>query len=251
MKVIRLSLKCTVGKQLEERDRLILQRGYGIVGDTHALPGSPRQVLLVETSTLQQFDLQPGQLQENLLVEGVTTNLMSGQTLQIGEEALVRLTGLCEPCAMLNTLHPGLAKRIRGKRGMLGMVVRDGLIEVGDRITLTSHQFPVIPDTTRGKFEEFVSRIPNGQVVRTPDLLLALGLTNSYYRVIPTFIKTSMNLTFLLPVHRIVATQGKLLTQFIPHQIQALLGEGIQIEGDRVLEQFYWNPIKFHELGEF
>jgi alkylated DNA nucleotide flippase Atl1 len=234
--------------RIRECETLELKRGYGIINDANATVGSPRQVLLVSLPTLAQFDLQPGQLRENIVVDGIVEDFMSGQVLQLGQTALVRLTHRCEPCAMLETLQPGLAKKLKDQRGMLGMVVRDGIVDVGDAVTLVSHQFPPIPNTTRGKFEEFVSRIPIGKVVRTSDLLLALGLTNSYYRSIPTFLKKSPP---HIPSHRIVAANGELLLKHIPHQYERLCDEGVELVNYQVTHNHYWEPIYFHDLGSF
>lgn len=233
---------------IQDCKSLRLKRGYGITGDANAAVGSPRQILLVSLPTLTQFDLLPGQLQENIVVNGSIENFTSGQVLQLGQTALVRLTHLCEPCAMLETLQIGLARKIKGQRGMLGMVVRDGVVDMGDSVTLVPYQFPPIPESTRGKFEEFISRIPVGKVVTTSDLLLALGLTNSYYRSIPTFLKKSPP---DLPIHRIVAADGRLLLKHMPHQQEILWHEGVELTNDQVAQKQCWEPIYFHDLGLF
>jgi len=168
-----------------------MQRGYGIVGDASAQVGSPRQVLLAGMPALKQFGLQPGDLQENLLLDQAVEAFESGMVLAIGATAQLRLMFLCEPCASLERVKPGLSRKINGKRGMLAMVVQDGTIHPGDPVQVLSHRFPAIPEQTRGKFEEFVVRIPPGRVVRSSDLLLALGMTPSYARAIPTWLKKS------------------------------------------------------------
>ena len=124
------------------------------------------------------------------------------------------------------------------------MVVQDGIIHPGDPIRAYSQRFPAIPESTRGKFEEFVARIPSGYVVATSDLLLALGMTTSYARAIPTWLKKSAH----LPVHRIVAADRTLLSRHLPHQATALAAEGVELEGDRIPSQFFWPPQFFHSL---
>ncbi|HEY9623431.1 MAG TPA: MOSC domain-containing protein [Crinalium sp.] len=248
MKVIKLFKKQGAHQGVHSCESLLLRRSYGIEGDANAAIGSPRQVLMAGLPSLTQFDLQPGQMQENMLIDCAVEAFISGQVLQIGSDALIRLMHLCEPCATLEKLQPGLAKRIKGKRGLLGMVVRDGWIKVGDHVTLTAHQFPLIPESTRGRFEEFVSRIPSGNVVRTSDLLLALGLTRGYYRSIPILLKKS---AAQIPVHRVVASDGSLLLRHVPHQRDALLSEGVELVNDRVADRYYWQPIDFHDLGLF
>jgi alkylated DNA nucleotide flippase Atl1 len=245
MNVISLFLKEKRGQRVTPCDRLILKRGYGIIGDANAAVGSPRQVLLVGSPALAQFCLEPGQLQENILIDVQVEQFTSGQVLQLGETALIRLTYLCEPCARLEKVRPGLSRAIDGWRGMLGLVVRDGEIWVGDRICLANYVFPPLPETIRGKFEEFVCHIPQGKVVSTADVIKALGLASSYFRSIPIFLKKSSSTA---PVHRIVSTDGRLLTRHMPDQVERLINEGIEIVSDRVSQVYFWDPIYFHDL---
>ncbi|GAB4468399.1 MAG: hypothetical protein OHK0037_25940 [Elainellaceae cyanobacterium] len=223
----------------------MLRRGVGIEGDAHARVGSPRQVLVASAPVLKAFGLQPGDLRENVLLDGVAEELASGQVLQLGDTAQVRIMGDCEPCAYLNTLQPGLAKRIKGQRGMLAMVIRDGGVRVGDRTTILPQTFPAIPNDTRGKLHEFVARIPPGRVVRTTELLVALGLTASHYRAIPAMLKKA---EAGLPVHRVVGAGGRLLTQHLPNQAERLTAEGVPIEEAAVPSVYSWEPAQFHAL---
>lgn len=246
MKIAHLFIKPELGATMCPQERLVLERGYGIVGDANAAVGSPRQVLLIDTPTLDRFQLAPGQLRENIGLDSAFS-FQSGQVLQLGA-ALVRLTTLCEPCAFLNQIRPGLARLIKADRGFLGIVIRGGVIQVGDTVAIAPHQFPSIPETTREKFEAFVARIPPGRVVSTTNLLLALGLTHSYYRVIPTLLKKS---SIQLPTHRVVATDGSLMTKHMPDQCKALQDEGVKVINHRVSQDYFWEAIAFHELGDF
>ncbi len=242
MRVLKLFIKPKVGLPIVESDRLQFEQGYGIQDDRRAQVGSPRQVLIVDQNTLQQFDLQPGDLRENIVVSTGLETLDSGQVLQIGE-ARIRLTFLCEPCAYLETLQPGLAKQIRERRGWLGIVVKSGAIAVGDAVTLTSDRFPPLANDAKSRFHELMARIPHGKVITTRNLVLALGVTKAHYRVFPTFIKKAPS---SLPVHRIVAIGGDLLSQHIPNQAQRLQEEGIELQQNRVPETYYWSAENFH-----
>ncbi|MGG6295544.1 MOSC domain-containing protein [Leptolyngbya sp. AN02str] len=246
LSVAGLFIKRAHGQGVEPASELVLKRGLGIEGDAHAIIGSPRQVLMASAPALSMFGLPPGAIQENLLLDSWVETLPSGTVVQVGDRAQIRITFLCEPCSNLNRIQPGLAKDLIGKRGMLGMVVQDGLVRPGDRVVPLPFRLPFIPETTRGKFEEFVARIPSGHVVRTKALLMALGLTQSYARAIPTMLKKSDP---SLPVHRIVAADGSLLTQHLPHQAIALQSEGVVFVDGRVSEVYNWNPAEFHSLG--
>lgn len=227
-----------------------LERGYGLLGDRNACIGSPRQVLLAGWPTLNELGLQPGDLRENFLLDQVVESWPSGQIVQLGPEVLIRLTFLCEPCGQLNAIRSGLAKRLQGRRGMLGLVVRGGTVSQGDPVVVTGDRLPPLSDVASERFAEFVRRIPPGALVSTSDVLLALGLTRGYYRVIPRWIKQA---AADLPVHRIVATDGRLLLQHLPHQARVLQSEGLLLPPDpadfRAGPDHRWTAIYFHELG--
>lgn len=243
MQIVSLFMKPVPHQGVKPCDRLTLRQHTGIVGDAGAIVGSPRQVLLVGTDSLDRYQLEPGQLQENVLVQGNIEQFSSGQVWQLGDWAQVRLTFLCEPCATLEKLQPGLMKRIQGKRGFLGMVVQDGDIRLGDPVLLTQTHFPAMPEPTGERFQWFIAQIPPGKVVTIPDVLLALGLTPSYARAIPAMIRKA---SVHQPVHRIVTTNGSLLTKYMPHQQQALHDEGVKVMGDRVLNDYRWEAIYYH-----
>jgi len=248
VRAIKLFAKQRKGAATTEYEKLVLRRGVGVEGDVCAIAGNPRQVLLVDIPTLAEFGLNPGDLRENLLVDASIDCLVSGQVLQIGQTALVRVTFPCDPCAQLNQLQPGLAKRIKGKRGLLGIVIRDGLIHAGEQIQITPYRFKPLPDDAKGRFTEFVARIQPGKVVSTAQLLMALGLARSYYRTIPIFLKKAGD---RLPIHRIVGSDGSLLTKHMPFQEQSLLDEGVGAVGGKVSPAFFWEQAHFHDIGAF
>lgn len=249
MKVVKLFVKPQHGSMGQECQILNVRRGYGILGDINALPGNPRQVLIISASNLTKFNLSAGDLRENILIDASVENFSSGMILQVGSSALIRLTFLCEPCNYLDKLQFGLAKKIKGKRGFLGMIVRDGALFSGDRVTVTSHRLQALSNEPKGRFAEFVERIPLGKVVKTPDLLMAMGVSKAYFRAIPTFLKKADP---QLPIHRIVRADGGLLSEYIAAQQQWLVEEGVEVKQEQLAnERTYWESSQFHELGNF
>jgi alkylated DNA nucleotide flippase Atl1 len=248
VRAIKLFAKRSKGAETTECETLMLRRGLGIEGDVYAIAGNPRQVLLVGAPTLAEFELNPGDLRENLLIDAPVETLVSGQVLRIGQAALIRVTFPCDPCSQLNQLQPGLARRIKGRRGLLGIVVKDGLIRAGDEVQMTGYQFMELPGDAKGRFAEFVGRIQAGRVVSTSKLLMALGLARSYYRTIPIFMKKAGD---RLPIHRIVAPDGSLITKHMPYQQQALLDEGVGVVDGKVSPDYFWEPSYFHDIGCF
>lgn len=112
----------------------------GLDGCAHGRQGSPRQVLLVESETLQEFDLLPGALKENITTRGIALRgLPRGLRLRVGE-ALLELTLPCEPCGRMDDIRAGLQKELRGRRGMLARVVEPGWIRRGDSIEVAEER---------------------------------------------------------------------------------------------------------------
>jgi MOSC domain-containing protein YiiM len=106
----------------------------GLEGCAHARTGSPRQVLLMDSETLELMELSPGIIRENITTRGINVNgLETGQRLQVGA-AQLEVSMVCTPCDMLEKIRPGLRRELRGRRGMLCRVTAGGLIRDGDRI---------------------------------------------------------------------------------------------------------------------
>ncbi len=114
--------------------------GLGLDGDKHAgREAAKRQVLLVEAGDLRDLGLEPGALREQVTVD--LPELMSlgqGTRLRVGE-AVLELTGVCEPCTHIGE-HVGvddteaLRQRLIGRRGMLARVVGEGAIRRYDPV---------------------------------------------------------------------------------------------------------------------
>jgi MOSC domain-containing protein YiiM len=106
----------------------------GLEGCAHARTGSPRQVLLMDSETLELMDLQPGSIRENITTRGINVNgLPMGQRLRVGE-AQLEVSAVCTPCDLLEKIRPGLRRELRGRRGMLCRVIAGGMIRRGDNI---------------------------------------------------------------------------------------------------------------------
>lgn len=154
------------------RPSIKLLQGLGVEGDAHAGmtvkhrsrvrqdPSRPnlRQVHLmmmelIETLNDQGFDLAPGLMGENITTRGIELlALPRGARLHFGE-AVVEVTGLRNPCAQLDDLRPGLMAAVldRGpdgslirKAGIMGIVLRGGIVNPGDRIEVELPEPPFV-----------------------------------------------------------------------------------------------------------
>jgi hypothetical protein len=148
--------------------RIELLEGVGVDGDAHAGatvqhlsrvrrdPTVPniRQVHLIHAELFealagQGYDVGPGQLGENITTKDVDLlGLPGGTVLHLGETAIVRLTGLRNPCAQIESFgvrqaRPGLLKEVLHTTdagevvrlaGVMGVVVTGGPVAPGDEI---------------------------------------------------------------------------------------------------------------------
>jgi len=154
-----------------------LVAGLGIQGDAHlgekvqhvysakkdADARNLRQVHLIHEELFDElrvagFDVSPGALGENVTTGGLDLlGLPTGTRLQLGNEALIEITGLRNPCRQIDAFQIGLKTAVSGrdadgrivrKAGIMGIVIIGGLVKIGDQITVglpTGRQSPLMP----------------------------------------------------------------------------------------------------------
>lgn len=144
-------------------DAITLVAGLGVEGDAHAGvtvqhlsrvrrdPSEPnlRQVHLIHAELIDDlvaegFAVGPGTMGENVTTAGIDLlGLPTGATLHLGSQAVVRITGLRNPCAQLDDVGAGLMKRLVHRApdgstvrlaGVMGVVEAGGVVRAGDGI---------------------------------------------------------------------------------------------------------------------
>jgi MOSC domain-containing protein YiiM len=162
----------TLSKPKEGVIRLLA--GLGVEGDAHMGvtvkhrsrvardPSQPnlRQVHLIHEELHDElraagFAVDAGIMGENITTRGVDLlALPAGTLLRVGEEAVVEVTGLRNPCAQLNQIQPGLMAavlerdadgRLVRKAGVMGIVVVGGEIRPGNPIRVELPPGPCRP----------------------------------------------------------------------------------------------------------
>ncbi|MBV7339180.1 MGMT family protein [Chloroflexi bacterium TSY] len=227
-----------------------LSRGYGVEGDVHAHSSSPRQLLITHDEDLCSFGIQTGQLHENIVLSDVQKNLFRpGALLHVGESAQIRLTFHCEPCARIQ--HLADLNAIRNRRGILGVVLQSGAIQKGDPVRAIPGAFPPLSDVPYQRFLGYLAMVPMGKVVSFRQIALGMGVTTSYCRAIPSYIRRTSSAEY--PVHRIVNSNGSLIERHVPNQESLLLEEQIVVESRAIrpgktetltvdLSRYEWKP---------
>jgi MOSC domain-containing protein YiiM len=148
-------------KPTKETIRLV--EDHGVEGDAHAgrfiqhrfmarkMPVLPnnRQVHLMPSELFSElassgFHVAPGNLGENVTTAGLDlTKFPLGTRLRIGNSAIVELTGLRTPCALIDRFQKGLKRAMIMKHeqpmfrcGVLGVAKATGDIAPGDPISV-------------------------------------------------------------------------------------------------------------------
>ncbi|MFW6599612.1 MOSC domain-containing protein [Propionibacteriaceae bacterium Y2011] len=139
------------------REVITLVPGVGVAGDSHSGatvqhlsrvrrdPSVPnlRQVHLMHTELFdevagQGYVVGPGDLGENVTTTGVDLlGLGTDTLLRLGADAVVRVTGLRNPCQQINDFSPGLLSQVLGRAEDGAVVRRAGImavVEVGGEV---------------------------------------------------------------------------------------------------------------------
>jgi MOSC domain-containing protein YiiM len=158
-----------VTKDIRASIRLIA--GKGVEGDAHSGetvkhrsrvvkdPTQPnlRQVHLIHAELFDMlsakgFAVGPAMMGENITTRGIDLlGLSAGAQLRIGDNAVIEITGLRNPCHQLNGLLPGLMEAVLDRAndaslirlaGVMGIVTTGGIVVAGDAITIIDSHIP-------------------------------------------------------------------------------------------------------------
>jgi MOSC domain-containing protein YiiM len=164
-KVIAVHLNASHTFSKRSVEQIMMLRGLGVEGDAHCGetvkhrsrvardPSQPnlRQVHIIHGELFDElsekaFGVLPGDLGENVTTRGLDLlSLPEGTELQIGEQAVVTLTGLRNPCVQIDRFQPGLMSAVIGrspegkalpKAGVMGVVTKAGPVSPGDEIAV-------------------------------------------------------------------------------------------------------------------
>lgn len=151
-----------------------LVAGHGVRGDAHfgitvqhrsrvaRDPTQPnlRQVHLLHEELLTElhakgFGVEPGQMGENITTRGLAILALSvGTKLKVGTQAILRVTGLRNPCSQIESFRSGLLAAVLDraedgalvrKAGIMCVVEQSGKVQAGDSIFILTQPKNHIP----------------------------------------------------------------------------------------------------------
>jgi MOSC domain-containing protein YiiM len=170
------AVSATGSHAMSKQNRLAIRllEGLGVDGDAHMGttvkhrsrvrrdPTQPnlRQVHLIPAELHDElrhrgFAVTAGQMGENITTSGIDLlELPAGTHLALGDEAVVQLTGLRNPCVQLDGIQPGLMAAVLSRdesgnivrrAGVMGVVLAGGEVRPGDQIRVELPAAPLLP----------------------------------------------------------------------------------------------------------
>jgi MOSC domain-containing protein YiiM len=140
-RVVSLQLHEGHGQPMRAVVEAPVRVGGGIEGDSHA-HRSKRAVTVVDRSTHDAVGVKPGDLREQITVEGMPDlgSLAERTLLRIGAITL-RVNGPCDPCEHIGEMNDRDPLRFRalldGRRGLVcNVVTANGPVRVGDAVSM-------------------------------------------------------------------------------------------------------------------
>lgn len=173
-RVVAVSRSATHSMTKPTQPEIRLLAGLGVDGDTHAgvsvqhrarvarNPDQPnlRQVHLIHEELFAELLPKGFAMDAGVMGENVTTRdldllgLPTGTRLRLGDEALIEITGLRNPCALLDDIQPGLMKatldrdeegNLIRKAGIMAVVLTSGVVHPNDPIEVILPEEPHTP----------------------------------------------------------------------------------------------------------
>lgn len=137
---------------METVERVDVTREQGVAGDARGAVRAGkqprRQVSLIEAESWAAAMAELGlsgdkalpwySRRANLLVEGVRLPREAGAVIAIGSSLRIETTVECDPCSRMEEIMPGLKAALEPdwRGGVLGTVLSDGAIAVGDEVRI-------------------------------------------------------------------------------------------------------------------
>jgi MOSC domain-containing protein YiiM len=135
-----------LGKTVKHRSRVARDPTQPNLRQVHLMPRE-----LHEELNATGFAVAPGDMGENITTSGLDLlALPAGAHLQLGDTAVIEVTGLRNPCLQIDRFQPGLQSAVLGRdqhgklvrrAGVMAIVLTTGEVRPGDaiRVKLPTH----------------------------------------------------------------------------------------------------------------
>jgi MOSC domain-containing protein YiiM len=207
MKVIGLYLKPRLGAEMAAVSAVEALASLGFQGDCQRDPASPRQVLVFSQSVLDALELPSTAVRANVVVDEPIDQFQSGTLLRLGASVQLRLTLACEPCHKLERHRAGLARQLRGRRGMLARVVSSGVAKVGAPVAVMERQCLPLKEAWHARVADIVRNLPEDMWLTYTQLALLAGIQTTYCRAFPRLLRKLRIESSLVQAERVVSSK--------------------------------------------
>lgn len=145
----QIGVVCWIGTRTKKRGEMVassitaITTQDGIAGDHYSKEGGKRMVTLIQAEHIEvvgkilEKSIDPLLLRRNIVISGINLYALHDETFQIGDDLILRGTGLCHPCSRMETnLGPGGYNAMRNHGGITATVVKSGQIKLRDKVKL-------------------------------------------------------------------------------------------------------------------
>lgn len=142
-KVITVCISREKGEQKTPIESIILQEGFGIVGDAHASEDTHRQVSLLDAASIDKIkkmgvDVGDGAFAENIVTDGLDFKALPvGTRLILSSGAELEVTQIGKECHNDCAIFQQVGTCVMPKEGIFTKVIKGGVVKAGDEISVT------------------------------------------------------------------------------------------------------------------
>ncbi len=141
--VTHLHLASAHRGEVTEVSEVLAVEGQGLEGDRYL--GTTRNVTLVAEGELAAaaeqlgYSIRPGATRRNITVDADRLPRTTGTLIRIGD-ATLSVWRDCPPCGRMHeTVGPQAREALAGRSGIAALVVKGGMIRVGDPVHVDTH----------------------------------------------------------------------------------------------------------------
>ncbi|AWV98564.1 MOSC domain-containing protein [Arcticibacterium luteifluviistationis] len=142
-----IGIRTERGGLLKEVNEISATASNGLTDDHYKGKNKKRQVTLIQAEHIKAVadilgleSINPQELRRNIVISGANLLALKDLTFTLGT-AKLKMTGYCHPCSrMEKNLGEGGYNAMRGHGGITAEILEDGIISIGDSLTVLQDQ---------------------------------------------------------------------------------------------------------------